>query len=170
MQVWGFSPFTYMKRTSIINDEGRTCTSCKTFKIWDAFYANKRYPHGKSNICSDCSKLKGKIWREGKGKVYNELRRAEYHEVKERKTTSQREAYYKRIYGANAAAAIVEAKSSGCEVCGSYVRVQVDADFIDTIPHALCQICKCTIKKHDEHQLFLLRDFSIQQAIRKGLH
>ena len=44
------------KKKIIINDEGRTCTGCYTFKPWDEFHNKTKGKIGKTSACKDCDR------------------------------------------------------------------------------------------------------------------
>lgn len=159
---------------NIINEEGRTCSHCKEYKRWELFSKNKNLPYGKANICKACATNIGKQWRAArtledavKQKEYN----SEYYKgYKNRKTELDQEKYYKKHYNLTPEE-VIGKKDKGCEACGSTTRVQVDKEWKGEV-HVLCQQCKGTLRKYEDqaHGLYLLRSFTIQQAIRKGLH
>ena len=55
--------FKYMEETknrygNIINDQGRECTECGEYKLWDSFYVDKSKNTGYVSKCKECCKKK----------------------------------------------------------------------------------------------------------------
>lgn len=157
-----------------VNDEGRTCTHCKEFKQWDLYSRNKNLPYGKANICKACNTIIGKAFRDKRdaGKVEADLaKKRMYHAMNKDASNERNKAHYYKTKYLVDPVLIRQKKDEGCELCGTHHRVQVDSRWIGDV-HVLCNLCRVTVDKYDnpEYTLQILRNFTIQQAIRKGLH
>ena len=48
-----------------IDDDGRECSACRTYKPWAEYYPNSNGSHGRQHECKDCHKAAVRRWANG---------------------------------------------------------------------------------------------------------
>jgi len=77
-----------MNTTCLINEEGRECSKCNQFKIWDCFAKNRQSDIGYSSSCKACN-YKDKQVSESKKYNLTICNRSKHPEVKKELMTGR---------------------------------------------------------------------------------
>lgn len=136
--------------------EGKTCTRCKTYKLFSGFAVNSKGRYGYKSVCKSCS---------NKGQRSLTKRRREEDPVKW--SQYRRDKLLKSAYGITQKDfdKMLEAQSGRCAVCGTAENQVTNVMFVDhchstgKVRGLLCSLCNSGIGKLQDDPEVVLKAY-----------